>query len=233
MSKKVAFWIFIIGTISSALLFLWLTWDTHRQVEVLSNADKLSPEVVAGKRVFEKYNCNDCHTILGFGGYYAPDLTKVVKRVGEEGIRYRGTSPEKAFASSSRKMPKRGITKGEIDKLVAFFTWVGEIDNNDWPPQDSSRRLTRGEEVMVASAGLSPGAAVFQRRGCMNCHSLHGKGGSFGPALDAIGRKLSMEKIEHYIIDPKAVNPKALMPPQKELSQKETEAVARFLANLQ
>jgi nitric oxide reductase subunit C len=67
----------------------------------------------------------------------------------------------------------------------------------------------------------------------MNCHSLQGKGGSFGPALDTIGRKLSMEKIEHYLVDPKAVNPMALMPPQKELSQKETEAVARFLANLQ
>jgi nitric oxide reductase subunit C len=233
MTKKVAFWIFMIGTISSALLFLWLTWDTHRQVEVLSHADKLSPEVVAGKRVFEKYNCNDCHTILGFGGYYAPDLTKVVKRVGAEGIRYRVTSPEKAFAASWRKMPNQGLSKTEIDNLVAFFTWVGEIDNNDWPPQDSSKRLTRGEEVMVASAGLSPGAAVFQRRGCMNCHSLQGKGGSFGPALDTIGRKLSMEKIEHYLVDPKAVNPKALMPPQKDLSQKETEAVARFLANLQ
>jgi nitric oxide reductase subunit C len=129
-------------------------------------------------------------------------------------------------------MPNQALSDGDIDKLVAFFTWVGNIDNNDWPPQDSSKRLTRSEEVMVASAGLSPGAAVFQRRGCMNCHSLHGKGGSFGPALDTIGRKLSMEKIEHYIVDPRVVNPKALMPPQKDLSQKEKEAVARFLANL-
>src|SRR3970040_945680 len=87
MSKKVPFWIFIIGTISSALLFLWLTRDTHRQVEVLSHADKLSPEVVAGKRVFEKSNCNDCHTILGFGGYYAPDLPKAVRCVGARVLR--------------------------------------------------------------------------------------------------------------------------------------------------
>ena len=60
----------------------------------------------------------------------------------------------------------------------------------------------------------SPGAAVFQTRGCMNCHSLHGTGGTFGPALDTIGRTLSKEQIEHYIRNPKAVNPKALMPPQ-------------------
>ena len=43
----------------------------------------------------------------------------------------------------------------------------------------------------------------------MNCHALHGTGGTFGPALDTIGRKLSREQIEHYIKNPKAVNPKA------------------------
>src|SRR3990172_2508642 len=100
MTKKTAFWIFLLGTISSAVLFLAATWDTHRQVATLSNVDKLSEQVVAGKRAFEKYNCNDCHTILGFGGYYAPDLTKVVQRIGADGVRYRIKSPELAFANS-------------------------------------------------------------------------------------------------------------------------------------
>ncbi|MFN2128464.1 MAG: cytochrome C, partial [Anaerolineales bacterium] len=77
MSEKSAKIIFYGGTLISAILFLYLTFDTHRQVGVLTHADKLSENVVAGKRVFQKYNCNDCHTILGFGGYYAPDLTKV------------------------------------------------------------------------------------------------------------------------------------------------------------
>jgi nitric oxide reductase subunit C len=44
---------------------------------------------VAGKRVWQKYNCNDCHTILGFVGYYAPDMTKVYTRVGRMGIEER------------------------------------------------------------------------------------------------------------------------------------------------
>ena len=232
MSKKVAFWIFLIGTVTSAVLFLGLTWDTHRQVETLSHVDKLSDKVVEGKRVFEKHNCNDCHTILGFGGYYAPDLTKVVQRVGEDGIRYRVKSPEKAFENSWRKMPNQHVTDAEIDSLIAFFAWVGNVDNGDWPPQDSKQRLSRTEESMVAGAGVSPGAAVFQSRGCMNCHSLHGTGGTFGPALDTIGRSLTKEQIERYIENPKAVNPKAMMPAQKELSAKEREAVAEFLASL-
>lgn len=232
MTKKVALWIFLVGTISSSVLFLWLTWDTHRQVEFLANVDKLSDDVVAGKRVFEKYNCNDCHTILGFGGYYAPDMTKVVKRIGAAGVRYRVKSPEKAFANSWRKMPQQNLTDDEIEKLIAFFTWVGEIDNNDWPPQDSAKRLTRSEEVMVASAGLSPGAAVFQRRGCMHCHKISGKGGSAGPELDTVGRRMKQNELKRYIRDPRAVNVKAIMPAQKHLSDKELEEVARFLSTM-
>jgi nitric oxide reductase subunit C len=232
MTKKTAFMIFFIGTVSSAIVFLGLTWDTHRQVEVLSHVDKLSDKVVEGKRAFEKYNCNDCHTILGFGAYYAPDLTKVVQRIGEDGIRLRIKDPEKALASSWRKMPNLKVSDAETDNLIAFFTWVGNIENGDWPPQDSKKRLSRSEERMVAGVGVSPGAAVFQTRGCMNCHSLHGTGGTFGPALDTIGRKLSVEQIEYYIKDPKAVNPKAMMPPQTALSEKEFKEVAGFLAKL-
>jgi nitric oxide reductase subunit C len=232
MSKRTAFWIFFWGTLSSAALFLYLTYDTHKQVEALSHVDQLSDTVVAGKRTFEKYNCNDCHTILGFGGYYSPDLTKVVQRIGEDGVRFRIKEPDKAFVRSWRKMPQQNVTDEEVDQLVAFFTWVGNVDNGDWPPQDSKGRLTRSEERMIAGAGVPPGAAVFQTRGCMNCHSLHGEGGSFGPALDTVGRKMDKEQIEHYIRDPKSVNPKALMPPQKDLSEKELEAVAGFLANL-
>ena len=232
MTKKVAFWIFLLGTLSSAVLFLALTWDTQRQLVALSHADKIDARVVAGKRAFEKYNCNDCHTILGFGGYYAPDLTRVVQRIGEDGIRYRIKSPEQAFARSWRKMPNLHASDAEINDMVAFFKWVGEVNNNDWPPQDSKKRISRGEQAMVASVGVSPGAAVFQSKGCMNCHSLQGTGGTFGPALDTVGRNLSVEQIAQYVRNPKSADPKAMMPPQKELTDRELVEVAKFLSSL-
>src|SRR3989304_4313471 len=197
MTKKVAFWIFLLGTVSSAILFLAATWDTHRQVAVLSNADKLDGRVVAGKRTFEKYNCNDCHPILGFGAYYAPDLTRVVQRIGEEGVRYRIKSPEKAFANSWRKMQNVHASDAEIADMVSFFTWVGGGNN------------TNGRRPQSQGAGVT-----------------------FGPALDTDGRKLSMEQIEHYVRDPKSVNPKAMMPPQKELTNRELQEAAKFLSSL-
>lgn len=232
MTKPTAFWIFLLGTLSSAVLFLYLTFDTHRQIEALSHADKIDERVVAGKRAFQKYNCNDCHTILGFGGYYAPDLTRVVRRVGADGIRYRVSDPAAAFADSWRKMPKQRVSGAEIVDLVAFFEWVDGIENGDWPPQDSRKSLSRGSGRLVASAGVSPGAAVFQSKGCMNCHALHGAGGTFGPAMDTVGRRLSKEEIEHYIRDPKSVNPAAKMPPQTGLTDREVEEVASFLSDL-
>jgi cytochrome c2 len=129
-------------------------------------------------------------------------------------------------------MPQEHVSPKEVENLVAFFAWVGEIDNGDWPPQDSKNKLTRGEQRLVLGATISPGAAVFQTKGCMNCHSLHGVGGSFGPALDTIGRTLTSEQIEHYIHDPRSVNPNAKMPPQTGLTDREREEVAKFLGNL-
>ncbi len=37
---------------------------------------------VAGKRVFQAYDCMGCHTIVGNGAYFAPDLTTIYKRAG-------------------------------------------------------------------------------------------------------------------------------------------------------
>src|SRR5512144_2682725 len=137
MTRKVAYWILLLGTVSSAIVFLAATWDTHRQVAVLSNVDKLSDRVVAGKAAFQKYNCNDCHTILGFGSYYAPDLTRVHTRIGEGGIRRRLLEPHVALAGSYRLMPRQDVTEPEVPQLLAFFRWVDGIDNHDWQPQDS------------------------------------------------------------------------------------------------
>lgn len=130
MSPKAAKWIFYIGTLISLVLFLGLTVDTHRQVKALTRADQLNEEVVAGKRVWHKYNCDDCHTILGFGGYYAPDMTKVYWRRGEEGIKAVVRTPEKF--TTWRKMPRVAASEQELADLVTFLKWTREIDTNTW-----------------------------------------------------------------------------------------------------
>ena len=76
--------LFAIGsTALAALVFLGLTIDSHRQFGTLTNADKITPQVIAGKDVWHANNCINCHTLFGEGAYYAPDLTKITKLRGE------------------------------------------------------------------------------------------------------------------------------------------------------
>ena len=56
MTKKIAFQIFLWGTLSSAVIFLWLTWDTQRQIVDLTHADKLSEQVVAGIKSLTRWS---------------------------------------------------------------------------------------------------------------------------------------------------------------------------------
>jgi nitric oxide reductase subunit C len=229
MTTRTAKIIFYVGTLSSAILFLTLTVDTHRQIEALTNADQLSDDVVAGKKVFEKHNCNDCHTILGFGGYYSPDLTRVYSRRGEDYIRKSVSQPEVVYANSFRKMPQQHLSPQEIDHLIAFFQWVDKIDTHDWPPQDSKRRIPSGARRLMEGATLSSGAALFKESGCFDCHALAGVGGTTGPALDSVGLKLDVDGIRNYIQNPMAANPEALMP-APDLPESDAEAIAQFLA---
>src|SRR5512143_2060764 len=98
LTSRAAKWVFWGGTLVSVAVFGVLTLDTHRQLAALTHADRLSDEVVAGKHAFERYNCNDCHTILGFGAYYAPDLTRAYTRIGPDAIERRLREPQVVFA---------------------------------------------------------------------------------------------------------------------------------------
>jgi len=231
LSRGTAKMIFFLGTLSSLILFLILTVDTHRQVAVLTHAENLSDQVVQGKHVWQKYNCNDCHTILGFGGYYAPDMTKVYQRIGKEGIQQAVKKPEVAFANGWRKMPQQNVQDQEVENLVAFLKWVSEIDTHDWPPQDSKKVASRAATRMVAAVGVSPGAALFKEKGCFNCHKLGGVGGAAGPAMEGVGKKYDLKRLAQYIMDPVSVDAKSKMPKQ-DVAPDQAQQIAQFLADL-
>ncbi len=58
---------------------------------------------VEGKRVFQAYNCMGCHTMLGNGAYFAPDLTQIYANGGpawlETFLASPGTWPSKTAVS--------------------------------------------------------------------------------------------------------------------------------------
>jgi nitric oxide reductase subunit C len=232
MSDRLAKAIFWIGTLASIAVFLVMTVHTHRSFDALTHADALDEHVVAGKRAFERHNCNDCHTILGFGAYYAPDLTRAFARVGEDGVRRRLEEPEAAFATSYRKMPQQHLAPDEIENLVAFLRWVSSIENHDWPPQDSPSRWKRSTERLLASASMSPAAALVKQESCLQCHALAGAGGTTGPRLEWIGGRHDAEWVARYLADPQAVAPGSRMPGYGHLTEGQRLMIGELLVSL-
>ena len=232
MSEKAAKWIFWAGTLASLALFLVLTVHTHGQFDALTHADKLDEQVVSGKRAFERYNCNDCHTLLGFGGYYAPDLTRVYTRLGEDSIRRRLEHPEIAFADSYRKMPQQNLRSEEIEDLVAYLRWVSAIENNDWPPQNSETKWASSTRRLLAGAVLSPGAALGQEGGCLACHVLGSEGERRGPRFEYVATQRDAAWIAEYLKDPAAIHPGVTMPSYAHLSEEQRRMIGEFITSL-
>lgn len=65
------------------MVFAGLTAHSHiYALNTSTNNDKLTEGVERGKRVWEKHACINCHTILGEGAYFAPELGNVFHRYG-------------------------------------------------------------------------------------------------------------------------------------------------------
>ncbi len=129
LSKKQARAFFLGGTLVTFLIFIGLTVYSLGEGQDQSNYENITEQVVRGKKLWESNNCMGCHTILGEGAYYAPELTKVIERKGEGYIKAVLTSPI-SWEPNGRKMVAYGFSNDEADDLIAFFDWIDEIDLN-------------------------------------------------------------------------------------------------------
>ncbi|MDR3212473.1 MAG: cytochrome c [Azoarcus sp.] len=134
-TKSMARNIFYGGTVFFFLFFLALTFDTERTSPQRDNRENLTEQVMAGKRLWETRNCVGCHTILGEGAYYAPELGNVYKRRGGDFIKA-WIKSQPTGALGRRQMPQFNLTDDELDELVAFLKYTSEIKNGNWPPND-------------------------------------------------------------------------------------------------
>jgi nitric oxide reductase subunit C len=230
MTKQNARLIFWAGTLISAAIFVLLTVDFHRQEEKFAHTDRIDEQVVAGKKAWHKYNCNDCHTILGFGGYYAPDMTKAYYRLGENNIISIVTSPEKIYKKSFRKMPNLGVTEEEAKDMVKFFHWVADIENRQWPPQDEkyiqAARLRDSEPEKLDKTNIILGA-------CGGCHSFENQGRDVAGDFNDIAKEIDYDRetLIRFVLDPESVSPGSGMPPQN-VSPETAALIADFILSL-
>ncbi|MDH5552253.1 MAG: cytochrome c [Nitrosomonas sp.] len=132
-TKSVARNIFFGGSVFFFLLFLVLTFDTTRKLPKSDHRENITEEVARGKHIWETNNCIGCHSLLGEGAYFAPELGNVYKRRGEAFIKvWMQAMPTNA--PGRRQMPQFNLTDEQLDDLVAFLKWTSEIDTQGWPP---------------------------------------------------------------------------------------------------
>lgn len=208
LSKSQARAFFIAGTAFFSLIFLLLTFDTLGQLDQRQHTDQLSPAVVRGKAIWEANNCMGCHTILGEGAYYAPELTRVVERRGREWLTIFLRDPQAMFPGK-RRMVQYDFSDAQISDVIAFLAWIGNIDTNGFPPKPDLASTRTPVVQASASEGTPP--AYFQQV-CVACHSVGGVGGSVGPALDGVGSRMTSAELDRWLADPPAVKPGTAMP---------------------
>ncbi|WIV96955.1 c-type cytochrome [Kinneretia aquatilis] len=125
--------IFYGGTMFFVLLFAALIFDTEQRIPKRSNAGELTPAVVRGKHIWETRNCIGCHTLLGEGAYFAPELGNVYKRRGPDFIKA-WIKAQPTGAPGRRQMPNFQLDDKQLDDLVEFLRWTNGVDTEKWPP---------------------------------------------------------------------------------------------------
>ena len=135
-TKTMARNIFYGGSAFFVFIFLALSFDTVRALPERDHRENITPEVVLGKKVWEDNNCIGCHTLMGEGAYFAPELANVYNRFGESKeaiIGFIKSRPVEGIPGR-RSMPQFNLSDEELEGVAEFLKWTSEIDDANWPP---------------------------------------------------------------------------------------------------
>lgn len=145
LTKSMARNIFYGGSLAFIVIFVGLSIHSHKYIVNVSTADApLTDAVARGKFVWEKHACINCHTLLGEGAYFAPEVANVMERWGvldDHEAAYETLSGWMAAQPSGvegrRQMPQFNLTEDEVRDLSEFLIWTNKIKTQDWPPNDA------------------------------------------------------------------------------------------------
>ena len=133
-TKTMARNIFYGGSVFFFLLFLALTFDSSRALPSRDNRAAITEKVARGKQVWENNNCIGCHTLLGEGAYFAPELGNVYKRYGSKEAIIAWIKAQPTGVPGRRQMPQFNLSEQDLDAIAEFLKYASEINTANWPP---------------------------------------------------------------------------------------------------
>ena len=127
------------GAVFFFLALVGLTVDTVTSIPKTDNRENISEQVAAGKRLWEMNDCIGCHTLLGEGAYFAPELGNVYTRFGKNTDAIKGfiKSRPKNGIPGRRSMPQFNFSDEDLENIAQFLKYVDGIKTaRNWPPND-------------------------------------------------------------------------------------------------
>ena len=145
MTKSMARNVFYGGSLFFIAIFGVLSVHSHLYAKNTA-IDKagLNESVAAGKHIWEKHACINCHTILGAGAYFAPELGNVMVRWGVQDDPEAAVEALKTWMDAMptgiegrRQMPQFNLTDEEYRELSDFLIRTSKINTQGWPPNEA------------------------------------------------------------------------------------------------
>ncbi len=141
-----------------------------------------------GQQLYESL-CGSCHGPQGNGGRGAnlaqPQLRRATDDQALFNIIRRGIR--------GTEMPSSPLTPSQVSSVAAYVKTLGRV----------------APEVVPGDDGR--GAGVYAGLDCDRCHTLGGRGGVVGPALDDIGARRSAAHLREALIEPEAFVPNGFL----------------------
>ncbi len=163
MRRRPAIWL------AAALIAMALLGAVLARQQTLLNrggATFLAGNPSTGAMLFESKGCLHCHAINGSGGHLGPDLGPGRADTPLDLAQLVTTMWNHAPAMWQRMQREnvraRPLTENEVEDLFAYLYVIRYLDEKG----DAAR-----------------GRALFQSRGCIQCHAVRGEGGVVGPDL--------------------------------------------------
>ena len=184
---------------------------------VPASAPPSSGRPEAGKALFVKHECLNCHSLQGQGGSKGPDLAQVAVRRSHDWLVDFIFLPSEKFPET--EMPQFDWKSDqEVEDIVAFL--------------ESFKREIPVDKIFAANLGIEKtGEVLVDAYGCRNCHTI-GEGGIVGyPDLTYMGSKIRPEWERRWLDDPQKVKPGTFMPTFG-FRDRELNAVVAYLATL-
>jgi cytochrome c2 len=157
------------------------------------------------------YRCLSCHSVRGSGDRRASDLTHEGSRVNRQWLYHYLNTPYSMRRTLTIAMPIFHFND-EDSRFMADYMSMVFVDTElgaDWERERDHSDAPRGK-------------ALFDSKGCIACHQLHGTGGDIGPSLTTqvpefpqgtwVGDKLKGNWIYQWLHNPQALVPDTLEP---------------------